>query len=70
MRSIVGKGLMAAALALVLSAPLPALAAGDLAVGAPAPAIAAVDQTGSSRDLASLAPEKGVVLIFTRSLQW
>lgn len=29
-----------------------------------------VDQNGAMRNLANLAPNKGVVLIFTRSLHW
>ncbi|MEK9660793.1 MAG: hypothetical protein VW644_03495 [Alphaproteobacteria bacterium] len=70
MRTFFGKGLAAAALVLALVTAGPALAAGDIAVGAVALEIAAVDQSGTARDLASLAPGKGVVLIFTRSLQW
>ena len=41
-----------------------------LAVGQPAPAIAAPDQTGTVRDLASLAGENGVLLFFNRSTDW
>lgn len=70
MRTFFGKGIAAMALTLALTASAPALAAGDIAIGSPAPQIAAVDQAGTPRDLASLATDKGVILLFTRSLQW
>ena len=48
----------------------PAAAADLLAVGAVAPPVAATDQNGGMRNLATLTPNKGVVLLFTRSLHW
>ena len=41
-----------------------------LAVGTEAPAIAAKDQSGTLRDLASLAGERGLVLFLNRSADW
>lgn len=40
------------------------------AVGATLPAISALDQTGSTRTLASLAGENGTVLLVTRAADW
>ena len=69
MRTGVSRGLAASALALALAMSLVA-AAEALSAGTTAPEIAVVDQTGRPRDLASLTPGKGVVLLFTRSLSW
>lgn len=41
-----------------------------LAVGAEVPAIQAQDQSGTLRDLASLAGEQGLLLIVNRSADW
>ena len=60
--------LVAAAFAGTLA--LPVSAADPLAVGAVAPPVAATDQNGGMRNLATLTPNKGVVLLFTRSLHW
>ena len=63
-------GLTVAALALS-AASLPAVAANPAEVGAPAPhSLDVIDHNGGMRDLATLAPNKGVVLLFTRSLHW
>ena len=40
------------------------------AVGATAPAIEAQDQDGTTRDLASLCGENGVLLLLSRSADW
>ena len=39
-------------------------------VGATLPLVAAADQTGTQRDLASLAGERGLLLFFVRSANW
>ena len=41
-----------------------------LPVGATGPAIAAADQDGTTRDLASLCGERGVLLVLSRSADW
>ncbi len=65
-------------LALLLLALSPALTAQaqefvwapTLAVGSPLPPIDAVDQNGERQTLASLAGEKGLVLVLSRSFDW
>lgn len=69
MRTGVSRGVAAGVLALALAMSSVA-AAEPLSAGSTAPEIAVVDQTGHPRDLASLTPGKGVVLLFTRSLNW
>ncbi len=64
-----------ALLLLVLSPALTAQAqefvwAPTLAVGSPLPPIDAVDQNGERQTLASLAGEKGLVLVLSRSFDW
>ena len=39
-------------------------------VGSSIPMLAANDQTGAAQDLASLAGEKGLLLVFSRSADW
>lgn len=39
-------------------------------VGTAAPAIEAADQDGTTRDLASLCGERGVLLVLSRSADW
>jgi hypothetical protein len=65
-RTVLLAGVM---VALAVAAP-PAGAADPLAVGATAPPLEMTDQNGVMRDLATLAPNRGVVLLFTRSLHW
>ncbi len=68
-----GKSLAAGVLVAlaIAAASLPAAAAGPAEAGAPIPhSLDVVDQNGGMRNLASLAPNKGVVLVFTRSLHW
>ena len=75
-RSGIAAGIFATALtisplaisALTISAP--AIAADTLVAGATVPTFSATDQTGGMRNLATLTPNKGVVLLFTRSLHW
>lgn len=59
-------------LALVLAAPLPAAhAAAGAGVGAAIPhTLAAVDQDGGARDFRSLTFGRGLVILFSRSLDW
>ena len=66
LRSGITAGIFATALAIAA----PASAADALLVGATVPAFTATDQTGGMRNLAALTPNKGVVLLFTRSLHW
>ena len=40
------------------------------AVGAPAPVVTGPDQTGTVRDLDSLAAENGLLILFNRSADW
>jgi hypothetical protein len=55
----------------LMVAAVPALAAGSAEPGAPIPhSLDVVDQSGGMRNLETLAPNKGVVLLFTRSLHW
>lgn len=63
----------ALALGLLLGAAATAMAAEELgpAVGTKAPEIGTpADQTGKTRDFASLLGEKGVILVFYRSAFW
>jgi len=59
-------------LLLTLAAQAPALAPPELgpSLGQPLPALAAPDQDGRTRDFASLAGPKGLLLVFFRSADW
>ncbi len=71
LRSGITAGIFATALAMsALAMSVPASAADSLLVGATVPAFSATDQAGGMRNLATLTPNKGVVLLFTRSLHW
>ncbi len=59
-------------LALVLAAPLQAApAAAEVGIGAAIPhTLAAADQDGGARDFRSLTFGRGLVILFSRSLDW
>jgi hypothetical protein len=70
-RSGIAAGIFATALTIsALAVSAPAIAADRLAAGATVPTFTATDQAGGMRNLATLTPNKGVVLLFTRSLHW
>jgi hypothetical protein len=65
-----GNGIAAGIFATILAISAPVAAADTLSVGTTVPAFSATDQAGGMRNLAALTPNKGVVLLFTRSLHW